>query len=278
MQLSGQVRRSLSGYGNEFKAKEQGGVKVNRNIGTEEAIKRWDSFADAYSANHTEQGDLHKEVFLNPTLLTLMETVRNKKVLDAGCGEGYLSRMLARSEATVTAVDYSSRMIEIAKGRTPNDLLIDYRQGNCEDLNSLEDKSFDLIVSNMVIQDLADYEKAFQEMYRLLVDGGCFIFSILHPCFVTPESGWEKTKGGKKSHWNVDKYFYEGVYEQRLGDKEKMLFFHRTLTSYINTLIKTGFILESIIEPKPSKEMLEKYPSFEEDFRCADFIVFKLKK
>jgi 2-polyprenyl-3-methyl-5-hydroxy-6-metoxy-1,4-benzoquinol methylase len=248
------------------------------NVGTEEAIKRWDSFADTYSANHTEQGDLHKEVFLNPTILSLMETVKNKKVLDAGCGEGYLSRILAKSEATVTAVDYSPRMIEIAKGRTPNDLVIDYRQGNCEDLNSIEDKSFDLIVSNMVIQDLANYEKAFQEMYRLLVDGGCFIFSILHPCFVTPESGWEKTKEGKKLHWNVDKYFYEGTYEQGLGNKEKMLFFHRTLTSYINTLLKTGFILERIVEPKPSKEMLKKYPSFEEDFRCADFIVFKLKK
>ncbi|QYF83932.1 hypothetical protein KY492_06715 [Brevibacterium sp. PAMC21349] len=64
---------------------------MNQNIGTEEAIKRWDSFADTYSANHTEQGDLHKQVFLNPTLLSLMETVRNKNVLDAGCGEGYLS-------------------------------------------------------------------------------------------------------------------------------------------------------------------------------------------
>ena len=272
------VKEDYRSKGNEFKAKEQGGFRMKQNVGTEEAIKRWDSFADTYSANHTEQGDLHKEVFLNPTLLSLIETVKNKKVLDAGCGEGYLSRILAKSEATVTAVDYSTRMIEIAKGRTPNDLVIDYRQGNCEDLNFLEEKNFDLIVSNMVIQDLANYEKAFQEMYRLLVDGGCFIFSILHPCFVTPESGWEKTKDGKKLHWNVDKYFYEGAYEQGLGDKEKMLFFHRTLTSYINTLIKTGFILESIVEPKPSKEMLKKYPSFEEDFRCADFIVFKLKK
>lgn len=251
---------------------------MKENVGTEEAIKRWDSFADAYAANHTEQGDLHKEIFLNPTILSLIETINNKKVLDAGCGEGYLSRIFAKSEAAVTAVDYSTKMIEIAKRRTPKELVIDYRQGNCEDLNFLADNSFDLIISNMVIQDLANYEKAFQEMYRLLVDGGCFIFSILHPCFVTPESGWEKTKEGKKLHWNVDKYFYEGAYEQALGDKEKMLLFHRTLTSYINTLIKTGFILESIVEPKPSKEMLKKYPSFEEDLRCADFIVFKLKK
>ncbi|WML42802.1 methyltransferase domain-containing protein [Neobacillus sp. PS3-40] len=251
---------------------------MKQNVGTEEAIKRWDRFADTYSANHNEQGDIHKEVFLNPTLFTLMGTVKNKRVLDAGCGEGYLSRLLAKSEAIVTAVDSSPRMIEIAKERTPNDLLIDYKKGNCEGLNFLEDNSFDLIVSNMVFQDLENYEKAFQEMYRLLADGGYFIFSILHPCFVTPESGWEKTIDGKKLHWNVDKYFYEGAYEQRLGDKEKMLFFHRTLTSYVNTLIKTGFYLESIVEPKPSDEMLKIYPTFEEDFRCPDFIVFKLKR
>ncbi|MDX8047072.1 class I SAM-dependent methyltransferase [Gracilibacillus sp. S3-1-1] len=252
---------------------------MKQNLGTEEAIKRWDTFADTYSKNHTEQGDLHKEVFLNPTLFSLMGNIKNKKVLDAGCGEGYLSRIFYKSGAIVTAVDYSPRMIEITKERTPNDLLIDYRQGNCEDLNTLEDNSFDLIVSNMVIQDLANYDKAFQEMYRLLVDGGSFIFSILHPCFITPKSGWEKTESGEKLHWNVDNYFYEGVYEQpALGDKEKMLFFHRTLTSYVNTLINTGFTIESIVEPKPSKEMLKKYPSFEEDFRCADFMVFKLKK
>lgn len=249
-----------------------------KNIGTEESIKRWDRFADAYSATHGERGDLHKEVFLNPTLFSLMGPVKDKRVLDAGCGEGYLSRLLAKSKAMVTAVDYSPRMIEIAKARTPNDLLIDYQQGNCEDLHFLQEKSFDLIVSNMVIQDLANYEQAFQEMYRLLVDGGCFVFSILHPCFVTPNSGWERTKDGEKLHWNVDQYFYEGAYEQRLGDEERMILFHRTLTSYINSLMKAGFQLESVVEPKPSKEMLTKYPSFEEDFRCADFIVFKLKK
>lgn len=251
-------------------------MKLNDDAG--EAIRRWDDFAEAYSKNHTEQGDLHKEVLLNPVLFSLLGNVNNKKILDAGCGEGYLSRLLAGSAAAVTAVDSSCRMLEIAKNRTPKDLVIDYKHANCENLTILENQSFDLIVSNMVIQDLANIEKVFQEMHRLIVDGGSFIFSILHPCFVTPESGWERTESGEKLHWNVDEYFNEGVYEQDLGDKEKMLFFHRTLTSYINTLIKTGFILEKIVEPKPSKEMLKRYPSFEEDLRCADFIVFKLIK
>ena len=251
---------------------------MKKNIKTEDTIKRWDNFAETYSKSHTEQGDVHKEIFLNPTLFSLMGTVKNKKILDAGCGEGYLSRLLAKSDANVTAVDYSPKMIEIARERTPNELSIHYIKGNCEDLHSLEDASFDLIVSNMVIHDLENYKKTFKEMFRLLVDGGTFVFSILHPCFVTPGSGWEKTENGEKLHWNVDNYFYEGAYEQKLGNTEKMFYFHRTLTTYINTLIQTGFTLECMVEPVPSKEMLEKYPSFEEDFRCADFMVFKLKK
>lgn len=50
-------------------------------------------------------------------------------------------------------------MLEIAKKSTSNDLGIQYRHGNCENLFFLEDNSFDIIVSNMVIQDLANYEK-----------------------------------------------------------------------------------------------------------------------
>ncbi|GAA0301526.1 2-polyprenyl-3-methyl-5-hydroxy-6-metoxy-1,4-benzoquinol methylase [Gracilibacillus halotolerans] len=245
---------------------------------TDESVRRWDTFADKYAENHTEQGDLHKKVLLNPTLLNLIGDVTNKHILDAGCGEGYLSRMLAQSGANVTAVDYSKRMLEIAKTRTSNELQIHYQHGNCENLNHLTNESFDLIVSNMVIQDLADFEKAFQEMYRLLKKDGSFIFSILHPCFITPESGWEKSINGEKLHWNVDNYFYEGVYEQRYGDKENMLLFHRTLTSYIKVLLQTGFVLESLIEPTPNEEMLEKRPSFRDDFRSPNFIVFKVRK
>ena len=251
---------------------------MKQNVIREEAIGRWDRFADVYSANHAEQGDLHKEVLLNPVLFSLIGDVEGRRVLDAGCGEGYLSRLLAKSGADITAVDYSPRMLEIAKERTPANLHIDFLQANCEEMDCLKDNTFEFIVSNMVIQDLENYEKVFEEVYRLLIDGGSFVFSILHPCFVTPKSGWEKTKDGEKLHWNVDNYFYEGVYEQPLGGEEKMILFHRTITSYINASLQAGFTLESLVEPKPSEEMLIKHPSFREDFRCADFLVFKLKK
>ncbi|MOA36187.1 Magnesium-protoporphyrin O-methyltransferase [compost metagenome] len=85
-----------------------------------------------------------------------MGSVENKKVLDAGCGEGYLSRMIAKGGASVTGVDYSQNMITIAKSKSPEELKINFHHGNCEDLSFLQNESYDLIVSNMVIHDLSD--------------------------------------------------------------------------------------------------------------------------
>lgn len=164
---------------------------------------------------------------MNPALFNLMGSVNNKRVLDAGCGEGYLSRMIAKAGGSVTGVDYSPNMVQLAMSRSLEELKISFLHGNCENLSFLQDKTFDLIVSNMVIQDLSDYEMAISEMYRLLVDGGTFIFSILHPCFVTPGSGWVKSDAGEKLYWKVDNYFYEGAYNQMfpIGQEEKVLFF-----------------------------------------------------
>jgi 2-polyprenyl-3-methyl-5-hydroxy-6-metoxy-1,4-benzoquinol methylase len=253
---------------------------LKRTVSTDEAIKRWNLHAESFTANYTKYGDRSRIVSLNPTIFSLMDEVDGKQVLDAGCGEGYLSRILAENGAEVTAVDYSEKMLEIADKRTPSDLEIDYHHGNCENLRFLDGEQFDWIISNMVIQDLEDYESAFREMYRLLKPGGSFVFSILHPCFITPNSGWVRNELGEKKYWKVDRYFYEGVYDQRFSfaiDKP-VVWYHRSLTSYFKVIKQAGFVIEDMVEPKPSEEMLKQYPELEEDLNCADFIVFKLIK
>lgn len=246
----------------------------------EEAIKRWDMHAEELAAGYTSQGDPSREVLLNPALLDFLGSVKNKKILDAGCGEGYLSRILAGKGAEVVAVDYSQKMLEIARERTPRECAVEYYYGSCENLHFLESETFDTIVCNMVLQDLADYEKAIKEMYRLLVEGGSFIFSILHPCFSTAGSGWVRNEDGKKLYWKVDNYFDEVPFEQPWppGVDKGVLLFHRTLTSYFRTIKKAGFILERLVEPKPSEEMIQKYPYFKDDLRMCHFLVFKVRK
>ncbi|APB68898.1 class I SAM-dependent methyltransferase [Paenibacillus polymyxa] len=247
---------------------------------TEEAIRRWNMHAENFTAKYTEEGDRSREVLLNPALQACMGPLGGKKVLDAGCGEGYLSRKMAKVGALVEAVDYSTEMLRLAKERTPSALGITYHHGNLEKLQMFGDQSFDLIVSNMVIQDLAHYEQAIAEMQRLLVPGGRFIFSILHPCFQTPQSGWVKDETGKKLYWKVDQYFNEGPLEQAIpyDQEEKILYFHRTLSSYVQTIIEAGLLLEGMIEPKPSAEMLEKYPHFHEDLNVSNFLIFTTRR
>ncbi len=246
-------------------------------MNTEQAIERWNQYAERYTANYYEYGDLHHEVLLNPTIFSLLEEVDGKHILDAGCGEGYLSRILVKKGAIVTAVDFSQKMLDIAMERTPQQLPVQFFHGNCENLAFLADNQFDRIVSNMVLQDLEDYRATIREMYRLLKPNSTFIFSILHPCFVTPNSGWIRHEQLEQQYWKVQRYFYEGVYQQLAADPPIVLF-HRTLTSYVEAITEAGFHIEKIVEPRPSQEMLEKYPQFEEDLHCADFIVFKLKK
>jgi len=246
-------------------------------MNTEQAIQRWNQYAERYTANYDEQGDIHRVVLLNPSIFSLLEEIDGKQVLDAGCGEGYLSRLLMKEGARVTAVDYSHKMLDIAKERTHQQKAIQFLQGNCEDLTFLANEQFDCIVSNMVLQDLEDYQAAIREMYRLLKPSSTFIFSILHPCFVTPNSGWIRHEQLDQQYWKVQRYFYEGVYQQ-LDAEPPIVLYHRTLSSYVQAIRQAGFTIENIVEPKPSQEMLGKYPQFVEDLHCADFIVFKLKK
>lgn len=245
---------------------------------TNESKRRWNEFADDYAQMTKKYGDLHKEVLLTPNLLMLIGEIKGKTVLDAGCGEGYLSRLLAGYGAIVTAVDFSDRMIELASERTTEEESIQYDQANLENLSQFTDSQFDAVVSNMVIQDVSDLSMALNELYRVLKSEGHFVFSILHPCFITPESRWEKDEQGEKLHWKIDDYFKERQFEQRFGTNDPVFAFHRTVSTYINTLIKTGFTVEELVEPKPSREQIEQYPSFEEDLRKPDFFVFKVKK
>ena len=60
----------------------------------EAAIARCDLCAKELMGQYTDDGDSHRSVTLNPALFNLLGEVKGQAILDAGCGEGYLSRML----------------------------------------------------------------------------------------------------------------------------------------------------------------------------------------
>jgi ubiquinone/menaquinone biosynthesis C-methylase UbiE len=96
-------------------------------------------------------------------------------------------------------------MLAIARERTDPALDIHYLHGNCEHLDFLDARSFDVVVSNMVLMDLADHKAALKGFYRLLVEGGILVFSILHLCFHTLGCGWVRDSNGTKLYWKADR-------------------------------------------------------------------------
>jgi ubiquinone/menaquinone biosynthesis C-methylase UbiE len=257
-----------------------GGEIMRGHITAEEAIERWDRNAEELAATFTAEGDKHREVLLNPVLLELLGDLSGRTILDAGCGEGYLSRILAHRGARVTAVDFSRRQLEIARKRTPPELRIEYRHANLEKLDSISDSTFDVVVSNMVLQDLPNLDAAVREFHRVMKPNGFCVASIAHPCFAAPVYGWVKDEEGRKLHWRIDRYFDEGLEEQDypLGAEKPVFLFHRTLTTYFRALRDADFSITDLVEPKPSPEKLEKYPGFRDDLRMCHFLVLSLRK
>lgn len=85
---------------------------------TTPAVGDYDAYADQYAANVAwrEQGGVDDDPFgLLPPLLELLGDTTGRRVLDAGCGEGYLARVLAARGARATGIDLSPRLIEMAR-------------------------------------------------------------------------------------------------------------------------------------------------------------------
>jgi SAM-dependent methyltransferase len=96
------------------------------------------------------------------------------RVLDVACGPGYAAAAAAARGAVATGVDFSSEMVEEARGRFPG---IEFQEGDAENL-SLPGSSFDAVVLNFGMLHLGKPEQALVEAHRVLRPGGHVAFTV----------------------------------------------------------------------------------------------------
>lgn len=208
-----------------------------------------------------EFGDFARQHLLNPALFSLLGSIEGKRILDAGCGQGYLSRLLAKKGAIVTGLEPARDFIQYAINKEEKEKLgITYIK---EDLSKFKlEEQFDVVVSNMVFMDIPDYKKAIHNCVKSLKKSGSFVFSITHPCFF-PDAEWDK-----KPSLEIKEYFQEYAEKQKFGHS-----FHRTLSSYLNLIIEEGCQIKKLVEPQLDEETAEQKANYSREVHVPSFLV-----
>ncbi len=140
------------------------------------------SFGDAATSYDSVAG-LQQRV--GNVLLGFVQESRQKeqapRVLDLGCGTGYVASQLVNGSELMIALDIAEGMLCVAKTRvSQNEKAKKNIHYICADAEAipLTENSVDLVVSNFAIQWCPDKQVLFQEIARVLVPGGRFVFSM----------------------------------------------------------------------------------------------------
>ena len=210
-----------------------------RTLGVVTSSPRFDSIADWYV-------EFTRSWQERPTAL-LAEDVIGRRILDQGCGYGVASRYLAHLGASVVGVDLSAEMLAHAQ-RTEDDspLGITYICADASATEWWDGQAFDGVLSNMALMDIDDLDGALSVAAAVLRTGGWLSLSVFHPCY---PGGPEGSFSGLPS-WSPDLgYSHEGWWStQGDGVRGRVGANHRMLSTYLNTIIRSGFSLEEFVE------------------------------
>ena len=207
-----------------------------------------------------------------PAFRTLLPNLRDKNVLDLGCGFGWHCRYAREQQArSVVGVDLSEKMIARARAST-NDSAIEYRQLAIEDID-FPAEEFDVVISSLALHYVERFAMVCQKVHQCLVQEGIFVLSVEHPVFTAlSEQDWCYGQHGERLHWPVDHYQDEGPRQTRFLGHD-VLKYHRTVATYLNALIDAGFAMMKLSEPQPTPAMLDKHPEMRDETRRPLFLL-----
>ena len=217
-------------------------------------------------------------LFEIPALFSMLPDLKDKTILDLGCGFGeHCKRFVENGAKKVIGIDISEKMLEIARQENA-DSKITYINMPMENISKLNEK-FDIVISSLAFHYVEDFSGVVKNIYDMLNENGVFLFSQENPLCTCFSGGnrWTKDENGNKLYINLSNYGIEGERESTwFVDNVKK--YHRTFSTIINTLIETGFTIEKMIEPLPTEDLLKKYPEYKDLFHKPDFLLVKVRK
>jgi SAM-dependent methyltransferase len=192
-----------------------------------------------------------------PVVQKRVGDARGISVLDLGCGTGRHALWMATAGAIVTAIDFSTGMVDEAR-RKPGAEAICFLAHDLH-LRLPFEADFDLVVSGLVLEHLHDLDRFFAEIYRVLKPTGRAVVSGMHPAmflkgsqarFIDPASG-ESVRPGSLAH---------------------------SMSAFVMAPLRAGFQLLNLDEHTPDAEFASRYPRAEKHIGWPMLVVMELQK
>jgi len=234
------------------------------------ALKAYEKLAERYAALIDTKP--HNAYYERPATLSLLPSVRGKRVLDAGCGPGVYAQILLNRGARVVGIDISPRMLLLARERV-GDKVEFHLADLTKPMKFLKDSSFSIVISPLVIPYVRDLSRLFKEFYRVLKNPGILVFSDGHPF-------WDyllfKRKRKAKNYFKTE---VVGMTWRGFGIPVYIPGYRRPLSALLNPLIDAGFMLDRIVEPLPTEEFKKADPkNYSKLVRMPVFICIRARK
>jgi SAM-dependent methyltransferase len=183
-----------------------------------------------------------------PAILEELGELQGAHVLDLGCGEGYVARLVADAgAASVHGIDISPEMVAKARAATPpkSRCRFSFADGDATAANDLPRQWFDRIMAVFMFNYVSCQRmRDTLEIARShLAPGGRFVFSVPHPCFPfmrAPASPFYFEPRLHDYFSGVDVQF-EGHIWRRDGASVPVRCVHKTVSDYFDAIAATGW-------------------------------------
>jgi len=214
------------------------------------------------------------------TVLRSLGKIKNKSVLDVGCGNGYVCRKFyALGASRIVGIDISPKQIELAK-HSANNNKIEYVCGDATDLKNIVKGTFDIVTSISVLNYIEikkELGTIISNVFDKLNDGGKFVSIVVNPDIVLPSStkygrnlislGVDRTKIADLEEFKIE--FFDNA-QEKIFETKAINYSRKT---YEEFFLKAGFSVKWI-QPSISTEGLKEMgKQFWEEFIANPYLV-----
>ena len=237
------------------------------------AKELWQNLGEWWNKDIGTEGDpFHKELIF-PTLQKLAKIKEGSFILDIGCGNGTVIRLLHRKDATFIGIDYSTALIEAANKYKEQDKMknVHYQVVDATDSTALsalrkinnQTIKYNVIICSMVLHDLHTIKPLYEALPHLMVEGGQFICAIPSPHYNSCHNKVMEypLKSGQHGIFTTGYRQPRAELEKAKSNQPiKHYNFHRPLGQYLNPLADQGFKFEMMEEPVVQTKALQTNP------------------